>query len=316
MRLKFLHLLPLKWKLPQGRFLAPQWLAVVTNDGIGNTYRIRQHWDGRKSLDPLPVPSKEACFIVLDPDVPFRRKLQKFPETKKAQQALLRAAADEFPFTAGAVDFSLGVRNGEGYLYALPHDKRSQIDEITSGPKIVLSAKEPLSENTCLEALQEYEKFGSIVAFGSTRRYLSRRFFSQLLLSIGLAFNVIVGGYVLLAPNLFGGIIEWQLERIRITAGNLPKTYAATEAMIAAREAMVGIQTHPNAKLPSILGKLFVAIPPNCAIKNVELKDNILTVAGTGSDVLEWLKKSGFREEDIKTESIGNYSHFQAKQKI
>ena len=71
--------------------LMPRWLASLSAQGGIAGYRLRLRWNGRHVLEPAAVPAGEPCIVVVDSALPFRRRLQRFPETAKARLAMLRS---------------------------------------------------------------------------------------------------------------------------------------------------------------------------------------------------------------------------------
>lgn len=297
--------------------LAPKWLLAIDHDGSRRGYRVRNRWDGQRTLVAASVPLGKPCYLVLDPDSPYRRKLQRLPDTEKGRQALLRAAPDEFPLPPATLEFGLGLRDGEGYLYALPRDKREQLQGEGISPAIVLIAGGAVTEASCLEAIDQYERRGRSLAIGGSRtRYVSRRLLGQVALGAGLCLSTLLAVIVIAAPGVFGELIAWRTDQLRREAGDLPTLLKASEAMVATQADAAKLLRSPEARLPQVLAQLFASVPPRHGIRRIEFDGKELVVAGTGTDVQEWMGQAGFDASQVSVESVGNFQRFRAIRKL
>lgn len=297
--------------------LAPEWLLAIEHDGQRRSYRIRNRWDGGRMLVPAPVSAGKSCYVVIDPDSPYRRKLQRLPDNEKGRQAMLQAAPDEFPLPADTLEFGLGLRDGEGYLYALLREKRAQLQAEGVNPAIVLIAGGAVTEASCLEAIEQYERLGRSFAMGSSRtRYLSRGLLAQLMLGTGLCLSTLLAVIAIAAPGVFGDLIAWRTNQLRNEAGDLPAVLKATEAMLATQADAAKLLGSPEARLPQALAKLFSSVPPRHGIRRIEFDGTGLVVAGTGTEVQAWLTEAGFETSQINVESVGNFQRFRAVRKL
>lgn len=297
--------------------LAPEWLLSIGYDGQRRSYRIRNRWDGQRALAVAPVPSGRPCYLVLDPDSPYRRKLLRLPDNEKGRQTLLLAAPDEFPLSPDTLEFGLGLRDGEGYLYALPREKREQLQDEGINPAIVLIAGGAVNEDSCLEAIEQYERHGRSLAIGSSRtRYVSRRLLGQIALGAGLCLSTLLAVVVIAAPGVFNDLIAWRTDQLRREAGDLPAVFRASEAMLATQTDAAKLLRSPEARLPQVLALLFASVPPRHGIRRIEFDGKELVVAGTGTDVKEWMGQAGFDASQISVESVGNFQRFRAVRKL
>lgn len=302
---------------PDWLALAPEWLLAVDRDGQRRAYRVRNRWDGRRSLVAATIPAGKPCYLVLHPDSPYRRKLLRLPTDEKGRQALLRTAPDEFPLPPDMLDFGLGLRDGEAYMYALPREKRLQLHEEGINPAIVLIAGGALTEDHCLRAVEQYERHGRSLAIGSSRtRYVSRRLLGQAVLGAGLCLSMLLVAIVVAAPGIFADLIAWRTDQLRREAGELPAVLEASEAMLATQADAAKLLSSPEAGLPPILAQLFASVPPRHGIRRIEFDGKQLVVAGTGTDVQAWLGAAGFEASQISVESVGNYQRFRAIRKL
>jgi hypothetical protein len=294
--------------------LAPRWLTSVDTQMRMTTYRIRLHWNGRRTLEAATLPAGEPCYLVLHPGLPFRRKLQRFPAQAKAREVLLRTAPDEFPLTEGAVSYCLGLRQGEGYVYALPGEIDQQLRERGLQPDIVLVGNaDSLDEATCLATLEIYETYGSTLAFGGRRRPLPRRWLLDIPLATSAACALALAIWLALGADPFADFLAREQERLRLETATVAGRYAAAESMLIARDQLARLRESPGARLPGELAKLWRDVPPGHAIRRIEYKDGHLTVTGSGVEVGKWLEASGFAPEQIKTETIGKLNRFRAE---
>lgn len=306
-----------RWSFSGWLGLAPEWLLAIDHEGQRRSYGVRHRWDGRRTLIEAPVPAGKPCYLVLDPDYPFRRKLQCLPDNKKGRQTLLRAAPDEFPLPPDTLEFGLGLRDGEAYLYALPRDRCEQLKGEGINPIIVLIAGGAVSDASCLEAIEQYERHGRSFAIGGTgAHYVSRRLLGQVVLGAGLCVSTLLAAVMIAVPGVFGDLIAWRTDQLKREAGDLPLVLKASEAMLATQADAAKLLSSPEARLPQLLAQLFSSVPPRHGIRRIEFDGKELVVAGTGTDVQAWLGQAGFEASQISVESVANFQRFRATRKL
>lgn len=297
--------------------LAPRWLACVDAQMKVLAYRIGLRWNGRRTLEAAPLPAGERCYVVLHPGLPFRRKLQRFPAQARAREVLLRAAPDEFPLLDEGVSYCLGLRQGEGYVYALPGKMREQLQACGLQPDIVLVGETgALAAADCLGTLETYERFGASLAFGGRRRPLSRRWLLDGPLAAGAAIALALAIWLATGADPFGALLHGTLERMRSDNATLAGQYAAAENMLATRRQLARLHENPGARLPEALAKLWRALPEGNAIRRIEYQEGHLTVSGSGAALGDSLESSGFAPQEIKTETLGKSSRFRAERDL
>ncbi len=293
--------------------LAPEWLLAIGNNGQRQSYRISIRWDGRRTLAAAQAPTGKPCYLVLDPGCPYRRKLLRLPDSEKGRQALLRAAPEEFPLIPETLEFGLGLRDGEGYLYALPVGKREQLASEGINPVIVLISNGAVTEASCLEAIEQYERHGRSLAIGSLRtRYVSRSLLRSAALGTGLCLSTMLAVILIAAPGIFGDLVAWRTDQLRREAGDLPEVFRASENMLATQADAAKLLRSSEARLPQVLAQLFATVPPRHGIRRIEFDGKELVVAGTGTDVQQWLGQAGFESSQISVESTGTFQRFRA----
>lgn len=300
---------------PRSRLLAAEWALAFHKDGQCRTYRLRQQWDGRQGLEPGELPPGRPWVAVLDAGLPLRRKLQRFPATAAARQALLKAAADEFPLS-GEVRYAVGRRGPEGYLFALPEDEFRRLAEGRAAPASILVAPGSPDPDACLDALGDHARYGPAVDFLHRRAGLSRRHLRNGILSVVLVILMAGAGGLAFGPDLLGSVAGWQARRLRDEAGDLPRIHAATEAMAAAQAASARLAAMPEARAAALLARLMNTVPPGHSIRRIELGGGVLRIAGSGTDVQAWLATEGFPAEAIVTEKTGNFTAWRAELKL
>ena len=306
-----------RFSLSRWLALSPQWLLAIGHDGQRRSYRLHNRWDGQRTLVAASIPAGKPCYLVLHPDSPYRRKLQRLPDNEKGRQALLRAAPDEFPLSPDTLEFGLGVRDGEAYLYALPLEKRRQLQDEGFNLAIVLIAGSAASEASCLAAVEQHERHGRSFAIGSSRtRYVPRRLLGQVALGSSVFASTVLAVIAIAVPGIFGDLIAWRTDQLRREAGDLPSVLKASEAMLATQADAAKLLRSPESGLPRVLAQLFASVPPRHGIRRIEFDGKELVVAGTGTDVHEWLGQAGFEASGISVESVGNFQRFRAIRKI
>jgi hypothetical protein len=294
--------------------LAPRWLVSIDADFNTQAYRISLHWSGRRTLVSGALPAGEACYLVLHPALPFRRKLQRFPVQAKAREVLLRTAPDEFPLAQGAVSYCLGLREGEGYVYALPGEINDRLLEAGLRPDIVLvGGSQGLDAADCLATLGAYEQFGPTLSFGSRRRPLPRHWLLDLPLAVGAALALGLMVWLAAGADPFAEVLGKEQARLRRETAGVAEQYAAAENMLAARSHLARLRETPGAKLPLELDNLWQGIPPGQAIRRIEYKEGHLTLIGSGVEVGKWLESAGFAPDKITTETVGKLHRFRAE---
>jgi hypothetical protein len=293
--------------------LMPQWLVAVDRDGKQSAWRIRRRWDGRPRLEPRQLPAGKGCIVALDPDLPYRRKLQRFPATARARRALLRAAPDEFPLPAEAVRYALGTRGGDGYLLALPEQELTRLREAGLNAAAIVTAGEGLDEAGCLAALATIEKQGETASFARGKRLLPRSWLRPVVLAVSLLLLAGAAAQLLLGPDLLGNAIAWRNEQMRREAGDLPRLYATTETMAASHAAAAKLRALPEARAAAVLGQILATVPPGHGIRRIEIANGTLRLAGSGADVQDWLTAAGFPANGIVVEKIGSLQTWRAE---
>jgi hypothetical protein len=303
---------------PPRMALMPRWLASLSADGKLAGYRLRLGWNGRHALAPARVPAGERCIVVVDSALPFRRKLQRFPDTRKARLALLRAAPEEFPLPAEEVLYGLGLRGADAYLYALPRRVLEEFAGRGLRPAIVLVAgfgaeAEPAA---CLAAFEAYLGQGDALDLLRAGRYVSRRRLLQVQLGAAFGVALLAGAALLLVPGLSAGVLEWRAAALREKGSALPKLYRVTENMAQAQAEAAKLYASPEARLPGILGALFGSVPPGRSLRSIELKDGTLRITGAGGGVKNWLVPIGFPPERIVEQQAGSLQQFSAERPL
>lgn len=294
--------------------LAPEWLACADEKLNVRSYRLRLRWNGQRSLEPATLPPGTPCYLVLHPGLPFRRKLQRFPAQPKARQVLLRAAPDEFPLPSEAVSFCLGLRQEEGYVYALPVEIDRQLREQVPGTEIVLvGGTDKLDESACMAALEAYEQYGSALAFGGRRKPIARHWLLNLPLAIGAMLGIGLSIWLAAGADPFADILNQEQKRLQRETAVVAGQYAATESMLAAREQLARLHEGPDAHLPEKLAQLWQGVPAGHSIRRIEYKEGHLSISGNGLDVGPWLESAGFPTTQITTEATGKLLRFRAE---
>jgi hypothetical protein len=297
--------------------LAPRWLVAVDMQLEISVYRIRMRWNGTRTLVADTLPAGEACYVVLHPDLPFRRKLQRFPTQSRARDVLLRTAPDEFPLADSAVSYCLGLRQGEGYVYAMPATIAAHLRERGLEPDIVLVAcAGSLDEPGCIATLEAYERLGPSLAFGGRRRPLPRRWLLDVPLAGGAAIALAMTIWLATGADPFAEVLDSTLERMRAENSVVAGNYAAAENMLATVDQIALLRENPNGRLPGELARLLSDVPPGHAIRRIEYKDGRLMVSGSGTEPGPWLASAGFAPDEIKAETIGKLSRFHAERKL
>lgn len=285
--------------------------------GHARGYRIRVRFGGQRTLEASEIPRGKPAYVVLHARTPFRRKLQRLPDSDNGRQALLRTAADEFPLPAGQLEFGLGLQGGEAYLLGCPVETFEQIKSEDIDPAIVLIAGGASTEQDCLTAIDLFERYGPSFAIGGTKaRYISRLRLGKAFLGGSVFATTVLAAILATVPGVFDGVIAWRTEQLRSEAGDLPRLLKTTESMQATQTDAAALMRSPEAKLPKILAQIFSSVPPRHGIKRIEFDGKELTVAGTGNDVDQWLVSAGFEKTQISIESLGNLPRFRAVQKV
>jgi hypothetical protein len=304
----------MKFRLPPR---IPQWLVAAAADGVLQSFRLRMRWNGTYRLAPATTaPAGQSCIVVVDYALPFRRKLQRLPETDRSRAALLGTAPEEFPLPAAEMLYGLGVRGLDGYLYALPTAALDALRAQNLRPAIVLVAGGELDASGCLATFEDYQRYGEAMDLLRSARFLSRRRLLQLQLGAALVGGLLATGAVLAAPGLLAGLLEQRVSALREQGGALPRLYRTTEKMAYAQAEAARLYASPEAHLSGVLSRLFDTVAPGHSIRTVELKDGVLRITGTGAAVRDWLIDNGFPPGRISVETMGSYQRFRAERAL
>ena len=299
-----------------GLALVPRWLVSLGERGEMAGYRLRLRWNGGHVLRPASVPAGEACVLVVDSALPFRRKLQRFPATPKARLAMLGSAPEQFPLPAEELLYGMGMRGADAYLYALPTSAREQLAERRLRPAVILVAEARPDAAGCLAAFESYLRRGAALDLLRERRYVSRRALLRLQLGAALGLAVLAVAALLALPQLSEGVLEWRAAALREQGGALPKMYRVTEHMARAQAEAAKLYASPEARLPGILAALFNSVPPGRSLRSIELAEGTLRITGTGGGVQSWLAANGFPPERILEQQTGNLQQFSAERPL
>lgn len=295
----------------------PQWLVAAGADGTLHAFRLRLRWNGVYRLVPASAPAGQPCIVVVDQTLPYRRKLQRLPESDTSRAALLATAHEEFPMPASEMLYGLGVRGVDGYLYALPAMALEAMRDQRLRPAIVLVASGELDGQGCLATFEDYQRYGEAMdLLRGGGRFISRRRLLQFQLGAALAGGLLATGAVLAAPGLLAGLLERRVSALREQGGALPRLYHTTEKMAYAQTEAARLYASPEAHLSGILSRLFDTVAPGHSIRTVELKDGVLRITGTGVAVRDWLVDNGFPPARISVESVGSYQRFRAERAL
>ena len=263
------------------------------------------------------MPSGDSFYLVLHPCLPFRRKLQRFPLQAKAREVLLRTAPDEFPLGERPVTYCLGLRQEEGYVYALPDEINDSLRERGLQPDIVLvGATDELNEADCLATLAAYERFGASLAFGGRRCPLSRHWLIDVPLALGAAIALSLIIWLAAGTDPLAELLGREQDRLRQETATVAVQYAAAESMLTSRSQLARLYEGQDARLPVELVKLWSDMPAGHAIRRIEYKDGRLTIAGSGIEVGKWLDSAGFTPAQVTTETIGKLNRFKAERDL
>jgi len=294
----------------------PQWLVALGADGSLQPFRLKMRWNGSFRLAPRMPQGWQSCIVVVDYAIPFRRKLQRLPDSGKSRTALLAAAPEEFPMPSAEMLYGLGIRGADSYLYALPAGALDAVRERNLRPAIVLVAAAELDELGCLTTFENYQRYGETLDLLRGARFLSRRRVLQIQLGAALVGGLLATGAVLAAPGFLAGILEQRLSTLREQGGALPRLYHTTEKMAYAQAQAAKLYASPEARIAGILSRLFDTVAPGHSIRTVEVKDGVLRITGTGVAARDWLVENGFPPGRISVENMGTYQRFRAERAL
>lgn len=282
---------------------------------VAVAYRIHLSWTGRRSLVVTTMPVDEPLYLVLHPSLPFRRKLQCFPVHAKAREVLLRTAPDEFPFADGTVSYCLGLRQNEGYVYALPSDISEHLQQLLGQQPgfVLVGCSDTLDEAGCLATLAAYEQFGSSLAFGGRVPLLHRHWLLDVPLAASASLALALTVWLAAGADPLAEVLGSEEQRLRTQTATLAAQYGAAESMLATRKQLAELYESPGARLPAELARLWRDVPAGHAIRRIEYKEGHLTVTGSGIEVAQWLGSAGFAPEQITTETTGKLNRFRAE---
>ena len=308
----------MKFRISAFKFLPqpfPCWLVTLSANGSTTEYRLQMNLAGQYQLLPDKIPAGQACVVVVDHALPYRRRLQRFPDTNRSRLAMLNTAPDEFPLTPADMLYSLGLAGNDGYLYALPRLQIEVLTERELKPAVVLVSGSSVNIRPCLDAIESYFRLGATADLYQSARLLSPRALLKLKLTATIA--TLIAGCLFLSSSVgLDSVLEWRHKALVAQGGTLPERYAATEKMAYAQRQASILYAKREARLPAILASLFNTVPPGHSLRNIELKGGILKISGTGIEVKEWLKGQGFPPESITVENMGTFQRFHAERAL
>lgn len=295
--------------------LMPRHMVAISAENITG-YRLALRWDGHYTLKPAALPTGRPCIAVFDHSLPYRRKLQRIPDTQSARLALLRAAADEFPLPMEQMVYGLGLQGQDSYLYALPRTQLDALREQKLNPVMAWVSLDAGNPAACLDALESWHKLGAPADLLRNNSFLTRRGVWQTILGSGIAIAAALFAALVAMPDFFTHAIEMRIAPLRERGSTLPTLYRTTEKMAYAQQQASQFFAQPEARFPTLLAQITATIPPGHSLRSVELKNGMVKLYGNGADVKEWLQSLGFPADRISIEDGGSFKRFRAERPL
>lgn len=297
--------------------LFPHNVVVRRSDGSLDHYWLRMRWTGAYELLRRSEKQAGPAILVVGDGLPYRRRLETLPLSKKARATLLAAAPNEFPFADGTVGYALGFRDHGGYLYALENTHIDAIRQAGVDPVAVLVADDPDSPIAVRVAIDVFERAGYLVSCGGSPHLISRRHaLNTFLVLTAITLCVLALWLITFSGKVVGNYLQHELADARKRYGDLPAIYQATRQMENILGEVAEYRNSGGGRTQQLLATLFASLPPGHSIARIELKEGVLTVSGIGDKAEDWLGPIGFHPADIVVETIGNRSRYRAQVNI
>ncbi len=273
-------------------------------------YRLRYGWDGDIRVTPQDGGVSGRFVLVLDTQLPFRRRFQLPKGRHYRRQMAAELAAQLFPFPQDRTRYAQGNSAGEPCIFALPQERLEELlARLPKAPDAVLVA-EP-------KPAAIHQAIDSWVAGGPTHDLLAgSRVVPR---SLGLS--------VLLAGALAGTLI-WAIADIaRIHGQRQAQQRALSEALFheaaglshklrviahmnEASRAVQELTKGAGSRVLPALEATLAGLPDNVELSAVDFDGQGLTITGWDPHDLTWVNESGLRVEVLKHEPLPERDYF------
>jgi len=295
--------------------IPPRQVVALGADGSASTYRLKLRLDGGIALQPAQLATARDTLIVLDPAIPFHRRLYRRPRQKKATAALLQSAPELFPFEPEKTHYALSEVRGEPYVSALPAATLSRVAQDLPPARVVLAAGERADREGALAAIGCWLRDGRSADF-STRPQRPLPLHTAVAAALIAAILAIAALAVWLG---FGsGWRERQLQslaqQLAPEAKPLLARHAVLERMTAAQDALAEQYRQPGVAAHAKLVELLTSVPEGVSVRRIEFKKGVLEISGAGGDEARtWLLGRGFPPAQIEITEVAAYRQYSAR---
>ena len=295
----------------------PAYLLYVDSPEHWRAWRLRTHWDGRRSLtplpeaQPLPTGKRKTCLTLVAPQYAYWRKLARYPGSEAARRALFANVEDQFPLAPEAHHYAL--HSEPPTLYALPRSVLEasrqagwQALAVWTGPVSGLAAEASATSDTSdttaqrlLAHLSACERSPRDGEFLRRYRLLPDRLLLGAALLLSLLFAVALALLLLAPQSPLLGLQQQQSVRLRMQAGPAAQQYPALQRMLGQQNVVSAFQKRPGHDLPETIGRIIADLPAGFVIDRIIYKDQQFTLSGRGSGPANNLRAWAERHPDI-----------------
>ncbi len=279
----------------QGRGGLVRGVRVVSAEGQRSDFRLSYRLDGSPRAKPGALPDHGPFLLLLDPRLPYRRRLQTLPRQRRAQGALLRAAPSQFPFAAEQTRYVLGQMDGQPYIFALPP---ALLDPslLTPPPRAILIAEGKPDADAVATAIRDWWSYGRMADLSAAPRAPLPLPAVVLGLLLALTMAALAGLAVWLPKTLHGDErIQAEIRQLKPAAEPILRQHTAVLRM---HHTLLALATLPGGPVHEHLSTLLHSVPEGVDIQHLGYHDGRLKLAGIGGEkARQWLLGQGIPDD-------------------
>ncbi|WP_031433483.1 hypothetical protein [Methylomarinum vadi] len=288
-------------------------IVFIDRDKNLHFYAIKFGWNGAFEINSVPtLKGKKKAIVIVDSDIPFRRKFQFIDKKQINKSAFLAACAGLFPFEIDDYDYALGTRKDERYLFALKKDFLGSIKLPVPCVNILVSDFDQLA---ICQALQKWTSEGFLYDFLGKKAYFN-------------PVKILLGGLcLLLGGTLFFAYGSWnthfeavsalkqeQIQQLRARAKPLIQKRRAIAHMNAALSGFQELNKMSAKEAVELTGYILSALPEEMNVVDIKYDQQRLDISGWGNEIKsKWLDKLDIDIEDIEINDLPERDHFVLK---
>jgi|GEM_PF-6148946 len=295
------------------RFFIPRQLIYYSKDSGLFFYTIRHAWDGSFSIQACEhLKSEQPFILLLDSDIPFRRRFQFTIKQRLQKEFVLASAAGLFPFALDDMLCCLGRKNAESYIFAL---RQADFDEILTDkglsgiPQAVLVSD--FSDAAIESSVTAWLANRSVYAFDNKRFPLNVRYFVTVAVSVLIIFETLADWF--LWDDYFSEnkqLKQQQAQQIMAKAKPLLHKQLAISHFYAFFSAMEQLSSLDVDRLLAKMLPVLDKLPKGSFVEEIKYEENRLAVNGWGNISSDWFIQHGINEKDFEVVELPKENRF------